>query len=326
MEAGTEYAYQISALGDDFESRRSDTVFAEPGPTINWVADNPGSSNSLLKLSHDGRQIINNTSGFLTIIDIEPDAERGQVWVIDFITVVFGQVIRVSQSGEVLQPFVNFERPRDSALVLDTGELWVADSGDSIVAKLDRNASVLFEQAGFGQPISVSVEQQSGNCWVADAGSGQVVKLSPQGSTILKSSESFEALQWLAVNSADSTVWVVEEERIVKLDHNGEVLLQVAENFSQAKKVAVNENSGDIWVINWNPSTVSKFDSNGNRLAELTGFARPDDLSISFFDNSCMVADTENDRLVRIAADGSAIKVLQQLRFPTAVSIQNEQN
>lgn len=324
VEAGVEYAYQITAMGADFESMRSDTVRVEPGPTFNWVAENPGASNRLLKLTHDSRHVMTGTSGFLTIIDIEPNLRNGQVWVIDFITPGLGQVIRVSARGQVVLPFLNLAGPRDAAIVLETGSLWVANAHDSSVVKLNVDGEMLFSERNFIRPVSVAVDQRTGACWVADGGRNEVVRLGPDGSERLVSAVAFQAVAGLATNSADGSVWVSDKTRVLKLDDRGEPLLEIANDFTDARKLAVNDSTGAVWMINWNPSTVSKFRQDGQKAFELPGFNRPADLAINLFDDSCLVADTENHRLVKISSEGQQVSVVQKLTFPSAVAVQNE--
>ncbi len=319
---GLEHEYQISALGDDFESLRSDVVVVEPGPTFNWVADN--SNRTLFKLTHDARNVVKATFGFITAIDVEPNAITGEVWVIDFIASVIGQIVKVRPSGDVEETIVDLIGPRDIAVHHETGVIWIADEEDRSVIKVGPNVEVQLRVPGFGRPIAVGVDQRDGSCWVADRGGREVVKLNSGGARVETQAPGFNSLRWLAVNSGDGSVWVADSSRIVELDASGQALLEISPQAGFAYKLAINQNTGDLWVLNWQPSTVTKYNPTGQLLFELTGFARPQDLSVNNFDGSCLVADTENNRVVRISTGGTETKVVREFQFPIALGVQNE--
>lgn len=322
IEFGIEYMYQISAVGDNFESQRSDEVRVEPGPTFNWVADN--GNRQLFKLTHDARHRIQSTFGFLTIIDIEPNPKTGEIWVIDFISSVIGEVVRISSSGEVLEPIVRLVGPEDASLYVSSGDLWIADSRAGRVVKLDPVGNELFSISNFSSPISVSVDQRTGDCWVGDDSRNEVIKISSDGQERMVSSLTFNSVKWIDVDSNDGSVWVSDRTRVLKLNEMGLLEFEISQAFSFAHKIAVNKNNGEVWIVNWNPSTISKYNSNGQKIFELDGFLRPEDLAINLFDNSCLVADTDNDRVVRISSDGQSVEAVQEILIPIAVGVQNE--
>lgn len=321
---GVEYAYRITAVGGDFESVPSDEVSIEPGPTFSWIGENPvAASGLLLKVTHDTKHLVQSTSGFLTILDLESNPKTGEVWAVDFVTAVLAQIIRVSPTGRILRPIIDLAGARDSALDVDSGALWVADAVDSVVVKFNDVGDELFRVSGFGSPTVVGIDQRNGDCWVGDKGRQQVVKIRSDGVQRLVSSQPFAAVQWLTVNSGDGSVWVSSKTRVIKLTEFGEFDLAIADTFTFARRIAVNENNGDIWVMNWDPSTITKYTADGQKVFELGGFARPEDVAINLFDNSCLVSDTENDRIVKVSAAGE-ITAVQEISFPSAIAIQNE--
>ncbi len=327
---GIEYAYQITAVGDDFESAPSDQVTIEPGPTFNWIGENPtAGSGRLLKVTHDAKHLVRSTSGFLTILDLESNPKTGEVWAVDFVTAVLAQIIRVSPTGRIQTPIIDLAGARDCALDVDSGALWVADVVDSVVVKLNAEGVELFRVSGLGKsgtlisPTVVGIDQRNGDCWVGDESRKQVIKVSSDGFQQRISSQPFDAVQWLTVNSGDGSVWVSSGTRIVKLTEFGDFELAIADTFTFARRIAANESNGEIWVMNWDPSTITKYTADGQKVFELGGFARPEDIAINLFDNSCLVSDTENDRIVKVSAAGEAT-VVQEISFPSAIAIQND--
>lgn len=328
VEFNVEYAYQISAVGSTYESLRSNTVTITPGPTFNWVSDN--FNGQVVKLTHDAQHEILRAGRFQNIIDIEPNPITGDVWLIDRISLLFAELIRVSSGGKIKLPILQFTSPLDAALEIETGALWVADSTDNVVVKLDSAGNRLFAVTELSNPIAVSVEQRTGDCWVADNHANRIFRIKSDGTEILASSVNLNAVQSISVNSLSGDVWVADSTRIVKIDENGMLSLEPGQRFHFASTIDVNANTGEVWVIDllfqFNESTVSKFSPEGQKLFEINGFTIPEDLSINLFDDSCIVADTENDRIVRISSDGTISGVLNSIGFPRAVSVENQPN
>ena len=324
---GVEYSYQVAAVGPTFESNRSDKVEITPGPTFNWVGDS--FNRQVIKLTHDAQHEIFRVSGFITPLDIESNVVTGEVWVVNRISRFLGagEVIKVSPDGKNKNPIIQFTMPFDIALD-SSGSIWVADSKDDLVAKLDSSGKENFQISSYFQnPIAVSIDQRTGDCWVADNQLDQLVKIESNGSQIDTSVAPFNAVQSLIVNSSDGSVWVADSNRVIKLDQNGDLACELKE-FDYAFKVAINEDTGEVWVLNWKPqfnqSTVSKFSPEGEKAFEIAGFNFPEDLAINLFDNSCLVADTQNDRIVRVSSDGKISSIFELVGNPRAVSVQNK--
>lgn len=317
-----EYTYQVSAVGRGYESGRSDSVAIVPGPTFNWVANN--FNRQLVKLTHDSRHRILSAGQFFTIIDIEPNPVSGEVWLIERFSVIDSRVIRVSPKGKVLEPILRLTSPIDASLDVRSGALWIADSRDGVVVKLDSVGNRQFTLTRFSNPISLSADPRDGSCWVADGASNQVARIGSDATQIDFSSARLDHVQSLAANSIDGSVWISDSTRVLKLNQSGTVELELAESFDFASTLAVNDVTGEVWIIELVTSTVSKFSSNGEKIFEIGGFSSPQDLSVNLFDNSCLVADSRNHRLVRLSAGGSILNTYGDIRFPDVVRVQNQ--
>ncbi len=320
VEFNIRYEYQLTALGRNYESAPSPPQRITPGPTLSWAVNNL--SGQLIKLSHDAQHQIFRVSGFFTLVDVEPNPNSGEVWVVERLSRFIGNAVRVSASGRVREPIVPFVGPVDAAIHFDSNAVWVADREDGVVAKLDSLGGRLFAIQDFAAPTALDVDQRSGACWVADAASRRVARIPADGSAFALAPAPFFSLQSLVVNSRDGSVWVADSSRVVKLAEDGSHELTLAYNFEFASKVSVNENTGEVWVIDFRPSRVLKFSENGDLLFELGGFLAPRDLAANPFDNGCVVADTDNNRLVKIDASGAIEGVFENIGLPDAVSVQ----
>ena len=188
--------------------------------------------------------------------------------------------------------------------------------------KIDTSGTEIARVQELQIPAHLSVDQRNGACWVADESSNRIARISSDGTQVFISSVSFNDIRDIGVDSNDGFVWVAERNRVVKINQNGEIVGQLNDTFSLVQKLAVNENSGEIWLLSWNPSKVGKYSKNGEKIFELDGFFEPEDLSINRFDNSCLVADTRNSRLVRISPEGQTASRFF-VQFPIAVAVQN---
>ncbi len=317
---GHTYDYKLTALGPDYESVPSEPVEILPGPTINWVVNS--FSGQLVKLSHDAQHQISRFSGFYTLVDVEPNPKTEEVWVVERSTRFAGNAIRVSKAGRIQQPIVPFTGPVDAAIDLISNSIWIADLEARRVAKLDSLGGRVFTNGELLAPISLAVDQRNGVCWVADRILQRIARISEDGTATDFSAVEFISLQSLTVNSRDGSVWVADSTRVVKLSEDGSRQLDLDHDFQYAYKISVNENTGEVWVLDLGPSTLLKFSSSGSKIFEVAGFSEPQDLAVNLFDNSCLVADTENNRLVKVAANSVMIGEFSNIRSPFAVGIQ----
>jgi streptogramin lyase len=112
-----------------------------------------------------------------------------------------------------------------------TGAVWITNSGNASVTKLDSTGAAVsgssgFTAGGFSSPAAVAIDL-SGNAWVANAGNNTVTELNPAGTT----------------------------GNVYNL--NG---------LSTPSSIAI-DGSGNVWVSNSGSSAVSAFTGNGGSLS-----------------------------------------------------------
>ena len=321
VELGVEYAYRVSAVGFNYESDPSEPVTVTPGPTFNWVADNQ--ARVVVQLTHDARHPIRNVGRFATITHIEVDPVNGHLWLINRFSSIDGSLVQVLPDGTIAQPIVRFSAPVDAALDERSGAVWVADSRERAVRKVDLNGTVLFSIGSFSQPVSVDVDQRDGTCWVADKGGKRIGWVSSDGLLVGSLPITFEHLSHIEVNSADGTIWVADSTRVVRVVPTDSTALEVAHEFALAQQLAVDDLTGEVWVLDFRRPSVSKISAMGTLEFERPDFSRPFDLAVNRFDHTCLVADAGARRLVRIAPSGETVAVFDDIGVPEAVAVQN---
>ncbi len=331
-----EYDYQISAVGDNFESSRSDFAKITPGPTFNWVTEN--GNQQIAKLTHDSRHLIHRTGRFSAIVDIEPNPRTGEVWVLNNFIGIEGNLKKVTPEGRVDERFITFESPTDAALNYDLNEIWVADPQQSSVTKFslystenvatkDSLGKAIFTIHEFTAPTLVSVDQRNGNCWVAwraDNETSSVSRVLSDGTQVLKSGVRFDSITSMDLNSEDGSVWLVDGTRVVKINQNGDFLLEIKAPLTFPGKIAINEYSGELWAINDNPAGLYKFSPTGEMLFDVTVSFSPDNISVNLYDNSVLVSDVRGHTIYRVSETGEILSLFKGLIFPDLVSVQNQ--
>ncbi|MFC1858325.1 PKD domain-containing protein, partial [Thermodesulfobacteriota bacterium] len=152
--------------------------------------------------------------------------------------------------------------------------LWVGDqwSGTERVSRLSHTGNLLGRVGSFNYPFSISSNVSDGTVWVADYNDDKVVKLSPVDGATLITVSGMDAYS-VSVNANDGSVWVADyyNNRVVKL------LPSIIDGYS------INTGTGSHIIIN--------------------GFNRPRAVSVIPETGVVWVADSYNDRIVRLYDD-----------------------
>ena len=315
------YQYQISVFGKDFESQRSDIVEITPGPTFYWVADN--SKGELVKLTHDAQHEMHRTANFFDIIDIGVNRATGDVWVVDFLNRFSSDIVKISSTGQFLLLVESIKAPISLAVNSVENSVWVADSLKNEIVKLDSLGQVIFTNKELSNPFTLAVDSKSGACWVADDDENKVIRIGKDGANVFELPHSFDLLRAMTFNSEEQSVWVVDNSALWKFNATGDLLFSVSLPDISFSKIAADEGTNDLWALSRKNSKLVRFVASGAKQVEVSGFLNPRDLAVNFFNHSCMVADSDNDRLVKVNPNGQSVPVFHNLAFADAVAIQN---
>lgn len=320
----TQYTYQITAVGEDFESPPSDSVSIVPGPTIIWATD--ADNQRIIKISHDGIHTIRNSSVVGFPWDIELTGRGDSYWYSDLF---YGNIYRVQDSE--LDRYVSntgYPDPVDIEFDYRRNVLWGANENGSIIriSPVMVDSMQEIEDVEIISPASVSVSDVDGDCWVADPGSEQVYRIDASGQLIKVLQEKFNNPTDIVYNDGDHTVWVADSSRVLHLSFEGDYFDEIAFSFVNATKLSVNPESGDIWVIDHGAQVgdakILRFDAQRNLMTEVTGFTAPLNLTVNLYDNGCIVVDSGAGKIVRLTADGEIIGESDGYYYPYGLAIE----
>jgi len=172
-----------------------------------------------------------------------------------------------------------------SGIAVDSsGNVYVADSGNTRVQKFDSNGKFITQWGYYGDgdgqfsdPEGIAVDS-SGNVYVADSDRDRIQKFDSNGKFITK---------WGSGGTGDG-------------------------QFSDPQGIAV-DSSGNVYVVDYFNNRIQKFDSNGKFITKWgstgTGdgqFVNPSDISVDSSGN-VYVADNLNDRIQKFDSNGKFI-------------------
>ncbi len=283
-----------------------------------WAANYCGSNSpcsSVTELSPEG-QPLSPSTGFTDTPDtlwenyglaIDP---YGNVWVTNQQTAGGGDgnVSEMSSSGQVGSAFSVGGIYFPVAVASDTtGNIWVANQGDSTVSKLSNNGSAISGNNGWGAgqlegPSAVAIDANN-FAWFANqsASSGSVTSISPNGSTVNMISSGGEQPSGIATDrigiSTDTSqghVWIANytSSSVSELQLNNSGTVTVVSNgysgggIKHPNGIAV-DGSGNVWVANYGGNSLTELQGAngsipGNPLSPTTGLGVDANLSLPF--------------------------------------------
>lgn len=315
------HEYCVSYLAQDYESPPSESVSIIPGPTYTWIADTY--AGVLYRLTHDCHHVLMSSVyiSYPWLIEVNP--HRHSAWVVD---AIFGDVSEISADGTILAYYNEFREV--SAITFDArrNALWLSDSYESIVYKLDSAGAVLFSRSGFIEPRSLAVDRVSGNCYVADEGTGKISCMAATDGTVSELDITCDTPQSVGVDPVQRLIWVADKSRIIRYCLADSSQLVIGD-FHDARAVAVNEQSGECWVLDsgaqYDDGRVALLTKDGDVQFSRQGLLGPRSLSVNTYSGECIVAETGAGRLIRIHADGQIEVLPIDVVYPYDVEVQN---
>ncbi|HEX9972331.1 MAG TPA: hypothetical protein VGD14_09695 [bacterium] len=317
---GQKCQYQISVLGLDFESERSDTVSIIPGPTTIWATD--VYNRRIMKISHDGAHEI-----FQLPVDGYPweivvDREKENIWYVD---ILLNRIYLISGDDyKIIASLPNGE-PIDIALDVQNDRVWVADETQGKIFVFSRSGDQIYEIDGFLKPSSLDCYFKDGSCWITDFKARTLTKLSKKG-TMRIQIKNLIFPQAVSVNQTTGECWVADSSRVLKYDADGNLLITIETEVKAPIALAVDSVNGNCWVSDLNyfgaRSRLICFNGNGDKLLDLPELNLPLNLAANPFDHSCIVAESGNGRILKISEDGTIFGLIEGYAYPRGLYLE----
>jgi DNA-binding beta-propeller fold protein YncE len=217
----------------------------------------------------------------------------------------------------------NFSSPY--GITEEDGFVYVADSGNHRIRKLDKDGRLILEFGKFGEgsgefnfPYDVATDK-NGDIYVADTWNNRIQKFTKEGSFILswgrlgETAGNFKFPHSLTVN--EEGVWVVDtgNRRVQKFTKDGEFIME----FGGMKwPTGIDIEAETIWISDAEKNMVMKFSGDGKLLDQISGFDNPHSLAVK---GDIYVANTGGNNLLRIK-DGKVSPFLSGIKSPYGVA------
>ena len=157
-----------------------------------------------------------------------------------------------------------------SLTVDSSGNVWVANSGNSTVEEFSASGKLLQTlSSGVNYPDSLAVDG-SGNVWVANSVNNTVEEFSAGGNLLQILGSGVSYPRSLAVDGSGN-VWVANwiNNTVEEFSAGGKLLQILGSGVNLPQSLAV-DGSGNVWVANYGNNTVEEFSASGKLLQTLS--------------------------------------------------------
>lgn len=167
-----------------------------------------------------------------------------------------------------------------SEVVFDPGlqALWVANTFEGTVAKLDGAGRPLAAYPTVDFPNALAVDEARGALWVGDDRTGTIMKIASDGEPICRA-KGFAGVASLAVDPSDGGVWVAEPDagRVTKVRPDG-IRAVTLRGFQSPRRVDFDPGRGlarqpSLWVADFATGQLAKVTPQGREIFRLVGYA-----------------------------------------------------
>jgi YVTN family beta-propeller protein len=184
-----------------------------------------------------------------------------------------------------------------SAVTSGAGSVWVTDSGDGTVSRIDQSSGALVDRIPVGgDPTSIA--SGAGSIWIADTDGATVLRINPTTESVTQRIR-LDGANPDALAFAAGRLWVADSSTraIYKLDPaTGAVLQTIALNVAPS---AIAFGTGALWVAGYDSGVVLKLGArSGHPMASVRVGTGP--ASLTFADGNLWVANSLDSTVSRV--------------------------
>jgi len=310
VQSGREYRYRLYFVIQGALAARSAEDVATPGPLRPWVVD--ALNGRLLRLSPDGRDVLQARSGFGGAASLAVTPGFGPLWVADELA----GIVDVVNPGDFTGPRLSVPEPFTIALDPFDGSGWICDlagvvrhyqasgapgfpaaisllqapegvatsAGDSTLWITERTGARVRRYALNGTPLGarallnpmrVAVDSTTGQGWVTSALSGYVWRLSP--ALVVLDSLRLAGPLGVALDWYRRTAWLADPvgDELVALNMDTRAVRFRIGGLDSPRDVAVDLATGEAWVVSAVSGRAYRVSPAGTVLASVGGLGEP---------------------------------------------------
>ena len=314
---GIDHTYRLYYVFDRGLGQIPAEDVATPGPLVPWVADY--ARGQAILFTADGRRVFSEDPSYVGPIGIAADPARGLVWVSDTDAgriVVYSPssathvniTTTTSPASLALDPVDGTawvcDAPNDAVFHFQTNgapaspaqlnlldnpldvatdpvdrSVWVCERGGNRMRHYDRSGSPT-GAVDLTAPSRAAVDSVTHGVWVTSFTTGRLYAIS-NAPAVSDSVSGFSGPIGVAVDSRRGRVWVADAagNQVVAVGRNNLVQFRVTAA-GEPREVAVDPTTGNAWVTLASAGRVMQISPAGTVIRSLSGFARPDGISI----------------------------------------------
>ena len=284
-----------------------------------WTSDYSGGENYLVEYDYNGTQIFRNQIDQIVEFDTIAVDTEGNVWV-GYKT--GNKIMKLDENGTELFRF-DVNSPTSIAVDENNNSIWITNANN--VSNYNSSGSFL-TTVGFDMLSShpQSLDVYESKVWISDKGDSQLVNINKDGSEIFRQGGEFGREPRLVKTEAETgnvilvAYFVSGKSKVMKLDENASEIWRTKENVGNSLGLAISQKDKGIWVTD-NNGGVLKFDLNGDKIFEATGFISPKDISVDPISDEAWFI--ERFKVNKINSSGNVIITKTGYAFPSGVSV-----
>jgi len=320
---GIRYRYYLTVVGEDFETPPSDTMVLIPGPTSILVADTY--AGRILRLSHDGRHVIWESSYAAYPYDVAVDRRRNRVWVPDALD---ASVLCLSlRYGDFLLRARGFWRPWRLSVEPSSGAVLVADWFGAQVVKLDREGSQLWQDGRAKQPVDVA-SSVTGGYWVLDRREKTLLHYpGPSGDPTRACPFDLRDPREIDVDGKGMNLWVADTGAVYYFDYRSSSWRVVLDGLTNVRALDCEPTGERCWILEGATgsslaSRALRVHRDGNVEVESRGWSNCTDIAWDWYTSGCALVDPVNHELIKLDGNGRVVSRYSDLIRPMYVEIE----
>jgi DNA-binding beta-propeller fold protein YncE len=203
-----------------------------------------------------------------------------------------------------------------SAVVASNGEIWVANTDDSTVTRVDTASG---ETSVLGAGVPTGLAPAGGMIWVLDPFASTLSAVTPQEVRVVETIQ----IHGRAIAAAGDSVWIADDlqDTVQHVDARARTVVASIEMPPGSGPSAIAADGADVWVVNGLAGTLAHIDAaSGDVIAAAIALpGKP--AAVAIGDGVAWVISTTDDRMMEV--DASSNRVLQTIQIcdaPAAVA------
>jgi len=321
------YSYYVTIVGQNQESKPSNTVSITPGPGYNWVVDKWGFQ--IIKTTYDAEHLV-----LYYYTNYPPSdmavAKPFRIGLITFPSAGLVEVIGLI-NGDLIETIDQITYPYVIAYDSSASNFWLGDSSGYLY-KIDaetRNVELI--SSALRKPIFIHIAEQVGLISVVDLNLKEIVQFDRAGDVVNKITEingqSLSGPRRFLYNEKYDRYWLsdgISSMDFIYTKNRIDDQFMCIDTLPQAIDLELSKYDDKIWLIDFKGfnSSLVQLSHTGIRQLEISGLYEPFDIQVNKYDGTLLIAESGRGRLLHYNNELQLLGMFTPLNFPVKVIVE----